>query len=226
MCFWLPVMNVAAPKITLPVSIVRVNPMMSSVIITLAMDEQLAAELLAMKAEDLRVRDELARDGSLFDGYHPRMEEMHRRNAARLREIIAERGWPRQSLVGQQATEAAWMIVQHDIAEPQFLRDMLEIFREEAARGELQAKWAALTEDRIRMYEGRPQLYATNMNWNERGELVVGEVEDPEHLDQRRADVGLPPFRDPGMPRDQPSLKNPQEFYRRYVEWLHCVGWR
>jgi hypothetical protein len=189
-------------------------------------DEQLAAELLAMKAEDLRVRDELARDGSLFEGYHPRMEEVHRRNAARLREIIAERGWPGQSLVGQQATEAAWMIVQHDIAEPQFLRDMLEIFRKEAARGELPAKWAALTEDRIRMYEGRPQLYATNMNWNERGELVIGEVEVPERLNQRRAAVGLPPFRDPGTPPDQLPLKNPQEFYRRYVEWLQRVGWR
>jgi len=80
--------------------------------------------------------------------------------------------------------------VQHDIAEPQFLRDMLEIFRKEAARGEPKAG----------------QLYATNMYWNERGELVVGEVEDPEHLDQRRADVGWPPFRDPGMPRDQPSI--------------------
>ena len=194
--------------------------------LTLAMNEQLAAELLAMKAEDLRVRDELAGDGSLFDGYHPRMEEVHRRNAARLREIIAECGWPGQSLVGQQATEAAWMIVQHDIGEPQFLRDMLDIFREEAARGELPAKWAALTEDRIRMYEGRPQLYATNMNWNERGELVIGEVEDPERLNQRRAAVGLPPFRDPVIPSDQPPLKNPQEFYRRYVEWLHRVGWR
>jgi len=192
----------------------------------LAVDEQLAAELLAMKAEDLRVRDALAGDGSLFEGYHTRMEEVHRRNAARLREIIAEHGWPGQSLVGQQATEAAWMIVQHDIAEPQFLRDMLEIFRKEAARGELPAKWAALTEDRIRMYEGRPQLYATNMNWNERGELVIGEVDDPERLDQRRAAVGLPPFRDPGAPPDQPPLKNPQEFYRRYVEWLQRVGWR
>jgi len=103
------------------------------------MDEQLAAELLAMKTEDLRVRDQLARDGSLFEGYHPGMEEVHRRNAARLREIIAKRGWPGQSLVGPQATEAAWMIVQHDIAEPQFLRDMLEIFRKEAARGERRA---------------------------------------------------------------------------------------
>ena len=76
------------------------------------------------------------------------------------------------------------------------------------------------------MYEGRPQLYATNMNWNERGELVIGEVEDPERLNQRRAAVGLPPFRDPVIPSDQPPLKNPQEFYRRYVEWLHRVGWR
>jgi hypothetical protein len=57
--------------------------------------------------------------------------------------------------------EAAWMMVQHDIAEPQFLRDMLEIFRKEAARGELPAKWTALTEDRIRTYEGRSQPYAT-----------------------------------------------------------------
>jgi hypothetical protein len=168
----------------------------------------------------------IARDGSLFDGYHPVMEEMHKRNAARLREIIAVHGWPGRSLVGQNATEAAWMIVQHDIAEPQFLRDMLELFRKEAARGELQAKWAVLTEDRIRMFEGRPQLYATNMNWNEGGELVVGEVEDPEHLDQRRAAVGLPPFKDPGMASDQPPLKNPREFYRQYIEWLHRVGWR
>jgi hypothetical protein len=190
------------------------------------MDEQLAAELLAMKSRDLRVRDELARDGSLLDGYHPRMEEVHRRNAARLREIIAQRGWPGQSLVGQEASEAAWMIVQHDIAEPQFLRDLLEVFRQEVARGELHAKCAALTDDRIRMFEGRPQLYATNVNWDERGELGIGEVEDREHLDERRAAVGLPPFEDPGMSADQPPLKNPQEFYRQYIQWLRRVGWR
>lgn len=62
----------------------------------------------------------------------------------------------------------AWLIVQHDIGEPEFLRSMLEVFKKEVARGEMNAKWAALTEDRIGMFEGRPQLYATNMNWNER----------------------------------------------------------
>ncbi len=48
--------------------------------------------LLAMAAEDRRVRAELAADGSLFDGYHPRMAEVHRRNAARLTEILDRHG--------------------------------------------------------------------------------------------------------------------------------------
>jgi hypothetical protein len=190
------------------------------------MDQKLAAEILAMQADDLRLRDELAGDGSLFDGYHPRMEELHKRNATRMRAIIARHGWPGKSLVGEEASDAAWMIVQHDIGEPEFMRSMLNVFRQEAARGELQPKWVALTEDRIRMFEGRPQLYATNMNWNERGELDLGGVEDPDHLDERRASVGLAPFRDPGPPSDQPPLKDPVEFRRRYLEWARRVGWR
>jgi hypothetical protein len=46
--------------------------------------ETLKTELLSMAAEDLRVREELARDGSLFEGYHPRMRAVHERNAAGL----------------------------------------------------------------------------------------------------------------------------------------------
>ena len=179
-----------------------------------------------MKSADLSLRDELARDGSLFDGYHPRMEELHKRNAARLREIIAAHGWPGKTLVGEEACEAAWMVVQHDIGEPEFMRSMLAVFNRETARGELKAKWSALTEDRIRMFEGRPQLYATNMNWNERGEMEVGAVEDPEHLDERRASVGLPPYRDPGPAGVEPPLKDPAEFHRRGLEWARRVGWR
>src|SRR5437016_14020268 len=115
----------------------------------LAVDEQLAAELLAMKAEDLRVRDALARDGSLFEGYHPRMEQVHRRNAARLRELIAERGWPGQSLVGQQAPEAAWAIVQRDIAEAEVLLDIVEVYRKGAAGEECPAQVAARRDGRM-----------------------------------------------------------------------------
>ena len=60
----------------------------------------LRQELLAMEAEDLRVRKELLEQGDLGDGYHPDMREVHQRNASRLKEIIAEHGWPGRTLAG------------------------------------------------------------------------------------------------------------------------------
>src|SRR5262245_10098602 len=82
------------------------------------MDETLRNELLDMAAEDQRVRAELAADGSLFDGYHPRMAEVHRRNAARLMDIIEEYGWPGRSLVGEDGAEAACLVLHHAIGDP------------------------------------------------------------------------------------------------------------
>ena len=57
------------------------------------MNHELRAELIEMDEYDQAVRAELAADGSLFEGYHPRMAAVHDANAARLREIIEEFGW-------------------------------------------------------------------------------------------------------------------------------------
>ena len=57
-----------------------------------AIDHRLRAELLAMEEEDLSVRAALAADGSLFEGYHPEMEKVHRRNSLRIREVIDAQG--------------------------------------------------------------------------------------------------------------------------------------
>jgi hypothetical protein len=190
------------------------------------MNQALADELIAMKAADLRLRDELARDGSLFEGYHPRMEQVHKRNAARLREIVAQHGWPGYSLVGEEAADAAWMIVQHSIGEADFMRAMLDLFRREAARGEIKPKWVAMTEDRVRIFEGRPQLYGTNFDWDAHGVFSTGPIENPEHLDERRAGVGLPPFEEHDPPREEVPRQNWEERNCEYLEWTRKVGWR
>lgn len=54
--------------------------------------------MLAMKAEDVRVRNELVVSGELGGTYVPRMEEVHRKNAARLRVLIEVHGWPARAL--------------------------------------------------------------------------------------------------------------------------------
>src|SRR5881398_1199456 len=98
------------------------------------MDDVLLDELVAMAEQDQRVRAELAADGTLFEGYHPRMEAIHRGNAARLTVIIDRHGWPGRGLVGEQGAQAAWLILQHAIGEPALQRRGLALLQE-AARG-------------------------------------------------------------------------------------------
>src|SRR5215469_9978060 len=121
------------------------------------MNESLRQELLALRAEDLRVRDEVIKGASSFGGYDPRMEEVHKRNAARLKEIIADHGWPGRSLVGEDGAIAAWFIAQHAISDPPFQRRALELQCEARDRGEISAIGPAFLEDRICAMEGRPQ---------------------------------------------------------------------
>ena len=72
------------------------------------MDESLEKALLDMEAHDQGVRNELTASGSLDGKYHPRLEELHRANASRLRQIIAVFGWPGVTLVGDKGAKAAW----------------------------------------------------------------------------------------------------------------------
>ena len=130
------------------------------------MNEALREELLAMRAEDLRVRGELLESGELGRGYGPRMEAVHRCNALRLREIIAEHGWPDIDLVGAEGTLAAWFIAQHAIGEPQFQRQALSLVQEKVKQGKAPAAQAAYLLDRIAMYEGRPAFSHRRMSLN------------------------------------------------------------
>ncbi len=143
-------------------------------------DEGLRQTLLAMKEEDFSVRAELIAEGTLSEGYHPRMEAVHRSNAARLTGIIEQYGWPGKSLVGEEGAEAAWLIAQHAIGAP-FMRRCLSLLQRAGSRGEAPLWQAAMLEDRIRMFEGRPQIYGSQFQPDEDGETVPVEdgVYDP-----------------------------------------------
>jgi hypothetical protein len=158
------------------------------------MDCRIADELIAMAAHDRKVCDELAASGALYEGYDPRMAAVHEKNALRLREIMAQIGWPTERVVGKRAAEAAWLIAQHAIAHPQFQRSCLE-FLAMAAREQLVPAWQpAMLEDRIRVFEGRPQLYGTQLEPDEHGNMRPHTIEDPKGVDERRRAVSLEPL--------------------------------
>jgi len=155
------------------------------------MNEALRAELIAMDDHDQAVRAELAADGSLFDGYHPRMAAVHDANAARLEAIIEEHGWPTEPLVGADGAKAAHRIAQHSINHPRFMRRCRRMLDAASARGEVPRWQFAFVDDRIRVYEGRTQWFGTQWRGGPNG-LEPYPVEDAAHVDERRAELGLP----------------------------------
>lgn len=197
-------------------------------------NEKLRQELLAMQAEDERVREELAKTGELFDGYHPTMEAVHLKNAARLEEMIDCHGWLGKSLVGEDGAEAAWLIVQHAISRPDLQRRFLPLLKAQIERGENPAWQAAFLEDRILSFEGKPQIYGSQFDWNERDALSANEILEPEKIDERRAAVGLEtPYSEYIKAHNEAVRKsnekppdNLDERRRAFEEWARKTGWR
>jgi hypothetical protein len=193
-------------------------------------DEQLRAELTAMRAADLRLRAELLAAGELGGRYVPRMEEMHAGNAARLRQLIEIHGWPAADVAGEDGAEAAWLIVQHAIGEPEFQRRALTLLAARVAEARVPAWHAAYLEDRIALYEERPQRYGTQSLDDPRdGRTRPWTLADPDHVDQLRAEVGLeplPPIPGPGPDLPPAEREQREENHRWWKDWLASKGWR
>ncbi len=182
-----------------------------------------------MVEEDQRVRSELAATGELFQGYAPRMEEVHRRNAQELESIIDQVGWPGKSLVGDEGANAAWLIVQHAIANPELQRRCLPMLREAVAQGEAEPAHVAYLGDRICFFERRPQRYGTQFDWDENGQMSPWLIDDPEGVDERRRAVGLGPLAENVEQAHQGTEGEvPPDFNKRQEEmlaWAKSVGW-
>jgi Kdo2-lipid IVA lauroyltransferase/acyltransferase len=196
-------------------------------------EDALRLQLLAMAADDAHVRSQLASDGQLFEGYAPEMEAIHGRNARRLQALVDAHGWPGRALAGADGAESAFLILQHAIGEPELQRRCLPLLTEAAALGEVPLLQPAMLLDRIRFFEGRPQRYGTQLDWDAEGRLTPGALEAPEAADARRAAVGLPPLAAFLEERLKAALqageRPPTDMARRRTEseaWARRVGWR
>lgn len=193
-------------------------------------DEQLRRELLSMREEDLRVRGELDAAGELGGPYVPRMEAVHVRNAARLRELISQHGWPAEDIAGEDGATAAWLITQHAVGEPDFQRQSLIHLQACSAQGRVPAWHAAYLEDRIAMHEGRPQRFGTQwMDDPSDGRTRPWRLADPGHVDELRASVGLGPMHPipaPGPPLAAGKRHELEQAQAWWERWLAGKGWK
>ncbi|WP_157197940.1 DUF6624 domain-containing protein [Methylomonas koyamae] len=184
-----------------------------------------------MAKNDLSVREALVADGSLGRAlYHPRMEAVHIGNAARLAEILEQYGWPGNRLVGEEGACATWLIAQHAIGNPSFMRHCLSLLKQAAADNDVIPWQVAFLEDRIRTYEGKPQIYGTQFQTNKNGQLEPYPIENPQAVNDRRLAVGLNTIEERTAELTAQSMREniptSPDLDEQYLTWLYSVGWR
>src|SRR5690606_18751490 len=118
----------------------------------------IAKKIIELKDADLALRSELVQRGQLSDGYNSQMQQLHNHNATELNNIVEIIGYPTIDKVGQEASEAAWLVIQHSIEKPEFMRKCLKLLETAVEENKAESKNLAYLTDRILVFEGKPQL--------------------------------------------------------------------
>lgn len=200
------------------------------------MNEQVKTVLVEAAQRDMGVRKQLADHGQLHagpNGFHPVMEGVHMENALLLERVIDEIGWPGREKVGDEGAAAAIYIIQNSVAKPMLQRRALKLMLENIPKGQASAIDTAYLADRIAVFEGRPQIYGTQFDWDDKGQLSPAKLDDPKKVDERRKQLGMPNMAETTKRmRDgaaKAGEKAPADLKQRRAEfdaWAKSVGWR
>lgn len=116
-------------------------------------------------------------------------------NQVKIEEILRVYGYPGKSMVGEIEAATAWLVIQHAPLEKQL--QYFPMIEQAAQTGELpRSNWALLL-DRIRMRQGQPQVYGSQVVRDpDTGQWIIHPIEDEANVDKRRAEIGLEPLED------------------------------
>ena len=150
---------------------------------------EIARQLTDMQEIDQKMRTNPAKEWD---------DEVDPRNTEAVRVIIAQIGWPTRSKVGEKASIAAWLLVHHADLDVEFQKECLALMKAQP-EGEVRPRDVAYLEDRVSVNLKLGQVYGTQMleTWDENNQTIAygpQPIEDMEHVDERRASMGLGPL--------------------------------
>lgn len=153
----------------------------------------LRRELLFMKDRDQELRNAAGAGGSPTSTTAG--VQIDAVNLRRLKHIVIQDGFPTRTMVGDDGVDAAWLLTQHADSDPAFQARILRVLAARVRQHAFDPSELAMLTDRVLIHEGKPQRYGTQFG-NDGSGLKPGKMEDPAHVDQRRASVGLGPLAD------------------------------
>ena len=193
----------------------------------------LADRIIELKNADMELRDSLIENGQMGEGYNSEMEKLHNKNAAILNEIIDTIAYPTVDKVGKEASEAAWLVIQHSIGQPSFMKKCEKLLDIAVKQDKANPSNLAFLSDRIASFEGNNQLYGTQFDWDKNGELSPRPFDNLSKVNQRRSSIGLNKLEEQtGIVRDlvkkenQAPPSNIEKRNQKMEKWKKSVGWK
>ncbi|HJW09469.1 MAG TPA: GH92 family glycosyl hydrolase, partial [Holophagaceae bacterium] len=127
-------------------------------------------------------------------GFLPRSRGVDADDAAALKALLDRWGWFDRRSWGDEADNDAWLIAQHADQDVAFQKRVLGMLEPLMPHGGTEPSNYALLWDRVAVNEGRLQRFGSQGRCVGAGRWAPRPIEDPEHVDARRAAVGLGPL--------------------------------
>lgn len=186
---------------TMAASIVAKEVLLTKVLVVTAMpqnDHGMKETLELMLESDQSVRgsiDPLSTQSSshISADDWATQEKIDAKNLQDLLEIVRKYGWPKRSVVGDAASQGAFLVLQHAPIDEQIR--LLPTIKSMAKEGEVKPEYAALLEDRVLVGSGKKQRYGTQVQMTKDGPIPYP-IEDAANVNARRRELGLPLLED------------------------------
>jgi len=159
--------------------------------------EEVAAELIGLAEEDQKY-EQIVLQGKVpadREGFFATKARLMVERGERCEAIFDEIGFPDYEMVGKDASEAFWLLVQHTDSDPEFQERVVEAMRPAVDRGAADGLNLAFLTDRVLVNTGRGQKYGTQVDYEHAiGRAFPKLLDAPELVDERRDEVGLEPL--------------------------------
>lgn len=162
-------------------------------------DHKLKEQLERIFNDDQSLRQKIQGTQQQFGSNSPELntlwDEIDKKDKANLIEveqILKEHGWLGPQQVGRRASQTIFLVIQH--ASPETRVKYLPIMRQALKEKKAAASDFALLVDRTNNETGLKQIYGSQLRGKPDGGYELYPIEDPDHLDQRRVEMGLDPI--------------------------------
>ena len=144
--------------------------------------------IVFLAAHNRQPHDSIAEAEALHE-----MQRVDKLNQEQICKILDSRGFVGSDKVGN-AVGTFWAVIQHSDINIQ--KKYLPLFREAAQRGDIAKESVAMMEDRINMFEGKPQRYGSQIEEDKFGNSRLYQLLDESKVDEWRSEMGMEPLKD------------------------------